>query len=383
MPPRRRRFGYVRKLPSGRYQASYLDPSGARRTAPNTFAFKRDADEWLSVTEADMLRGQWRDPDRDRVTLQDFGERWITERPGLRPRTADLYRWLFAKYVAPDLGPVPLGDLTSARVRSWRAGLLNAGVSEGQAAKAYRLLRAILMTAADDDVIARNPCRIRGAGNEAAPERPVLSVEQVLRLADTVPSRYSVLILAATFGSLRWGEAVALRRQDIDLEGGRIIVRRAFSERSTGQIIEGPPKSRAGVRVVLLPRAIVDRLAAHLATTVGSEPDALVFAGDTGVPLRRSNFNRQCRWPQSVAAIGAPGLHFHDLRHTGNHLAAQSGASLRDLMLRMGHDSMRAALIYQHATQSGDERIAQALDGLLDLPPRDGTSPDTDEATER
>ena len=56
-------------------------------------------------------------------------------------------------------------------------------------------------------------------------------------------------------------------------------------------------------------------------------------------------------WTEAVAKVGAPGLHFHDLRHTGNMLAANAGASTRDLMARMGHDSMRAALIYQHATR--------------------------------
>jgi hypothetical protein len=81
--------------------------------------------------------------------------------------------------------------------------------------------------------------------------------------------------------------------------------------------------------------------------------------------MRRSNFNRAARWPERVAAVGSPGLHFHDLRHSGNLLAAASGASLRDLMSRMGHDSMRAALIYQHATQKADRKIAQALERLL------------------
>ena len=66
-----------------------------------------------------------------------------------------------------------------------------------------------------------------------------------------------------------------------------------------------------------------------------------------------------------MAAVGATGLYFHDLRHSGNLLAAASGASLRDLMNRMGHDSMRAALIYQHATQKADRKIAQALEHLL------------------
>jgi integrase len=63
--------------------------------------------------------------------------------------------------------------------------------------------------------------------------------------------------------------------------------------------------------------------------------------------------------------VGVPSLHFHDLRHTGNTLAAQTGASLRDLMTRMGHDSPRAALIYQHASSAADERIALALGAAL------------------
>ena len=66
-----------------------------------------------------------------------------------------------------------------------------------------------------------------------------------------------------------------------------------------------------------------------------------------------------------VTKIGKPGLHFHDLRHTGNTLAASSGASTRDLMARMGHDSMNAALIYQHATSEADRAIADALDRKL------------------
>ena len=63
-------------------------------------------------------------------------------------------------------------------------------------------------------------------------------------------------------------------------------------------------------------------------------------------------------------------MHFHDLQHTGNHLAAASGASTRELMGRMGHSSMRAALIYQHRTADRDRLIADALDSLVDASQR-------------
>ena len=72
------------------------------------------------------------------------------------------------------------------------------------------------------------------------------------------------------------------------------------------------------------------------------------------------------RWAECVAEAGLPeGFRFHDLRHTGNTLAASSGASTRELMHRMGHASMRAALIYQHATSERDREIAAAIDARI------------------
>jgi integrase len=176
--------------------------------------------------------------------------------------------------------------------------------------------------------------------------------------------------LLATFASLRWGEVTALRRCDIDLLAATVSVRAAFVERSTGEILLGPPKSQAGRRTVGIPQAVVPILSEHLATYAGPEPTALAFPGAKGGPLRRGNFNRMSAWPRAVRAIGAEGLHFHDLRHTGNHLAAESGAKLRDLMARMGHDSERAALIYQHQSRGADQAIADAIDRQL-RPDRD------------
>jgi integrase len=100
----------------------------------------------------------------------------------------------------------------------------------------------------------------------------------------------------------------------------------------------------------------------ELAEDVGA---ALVFTGERGGVLRRSNFRRATKWAATVAALGVPTLHFHDLRHTGNTVAAGSGASLRDLMDRMGHDSVRAALIYQHKTDEGNRAIANAMDSKI------------------
>jgi integrase len=121
----------------------------------------------------------------------------------------------------------------------------------------------------------------------------------------------------------------------------------------------------AGLRTVTIPTAIRRDIRAHLAELVADDDDALVFTGLNGGVLRRSNFQRTCRWTASVAAIGLPGFHFHDLRHTGNTLASQTGASLVDLMARMGHASTRAAMIYQHTAREQDEHIADALSAQI------------------
>jgi integrase len=98
---------------------------------------------------------------------------------------------------------------------------------------------------------------------------------------------------------------------------------------------------------------------------VAPGPGALVFTTSSGGPVLRGSFNRLVGWTTAVASIGRPGVHFHDLRHTGNMLAAGSKVSTRDLMTRMGHDSTAAALIYQHASREADKFIADHLDGAL------------------
>ncbi|GLW10338.1 hypothetical protein Misp01_54660 [Microtetraspora sp. NBRC 13810] len=164
----------------------------------------------------------------------------------------------------------------------------------------------------------------------------------------------------------------ALRRSDIDLNTGTVRVRAAFVERSTGEMVLGPPKSKAGRRIVGIPQAVIPPLREHLTTYVPDDPGALVFPGVKGGPLRRSGFNTRTRWVDVVKDMGLPGLHLHDLRHTGNMFAAESGAGLKDLMARMGHDNVRAAMIYQHAVRGADRAITDAIDRQINRSEDDG-----------
>jgi integrase len=138
-------------------------------------------------------------PDAGLVLIADYGAAWIEERPGLRPKTVTLYRYLLRAHITPYFQTVTVAAITLAAVRRWRKRLLDSGVSPVTAAKAYRLLRAIMNTAVDDGLVRRNPCRIKGAGNEDSPERPVLTVPQVYAIADAIDPRYRPLILLAAF----------------------------------------------------------------------------------------------------------------------------------------------------------------------------------------
>ena len=380
MPGRKTRsFGTIRKLASGRWQARYRGPDGLLRSAPHTFAYKADASKWLALTQAELLSGGWIDPEAGRVSFPVYAAAWIDERPGLRPKTLQLYRYLLRAHLQEAFGSATIAGITEADVRRWRANMLSAGVTPVTAAKAYRLLKSILATTVDDGLIRRNPCRIKGASVEKSPERPVLTIGQVYALADAIGPRYRAVILLACFCGLRWGELAGLQRADIDCDRRTVRIARQLCEVAGRQPYLAPPKSDAGKRTVSMPSLIVADISSHLDSFTQPEADALVFTSPHGMPLRHANFRRRV-WYRALAATGLS-IHLHDLRHTGNQLVAEAGANPRELMERMGHSTSRAALIYLHSTSARQHHLADAVTararselGETDKPPNNGVA---------
>ncbi|MDT0409370.1 MULTISPECIES: tyrosine-type recombinase/integrase [Streptomyces] len=359
----RRRFGAVRQYRSGRWTASYPDPSGLVRRAPITFATKSDAEVWLSQVEADLTRGDWQDPDAGAVNFETYAVQWVAER-GLSATTAELYRRLLRLHILPTFGAWDLDEITPPRVRTWRAERLVETGAATTVAKAYRLLKAILETATDDELIRRNPCRIRGAGKESAPERQVATVAQVDALADALGPRWRLMVYLGAYGPLRPEEQAELRRRDVDLDTMTIRVRMAAPELTTGRRVLGDTKSEAGRRLIVLPSFLRTDLRRHLDWYAEKGPDGLLFVGEKGKPFRRSTFGR--KWRRAREVVGVPdGFRFYDLRHTGHTMATRSGATLKDTMVRAGQSSERAALIYQHSDLSRQQEIATGLDALV------------------
>ncbi|RLL67715.1 tyrosine-type recombinase/integrase [Streptomyces sp. Z26] len=356
---RRRRFGAIRKLPSGRYQARYPGPDGVMRPAPETFAATVDADDWLAEKQTEIRRGEWENPDSRTVNFAEYALKWISER-GLSITTEDLYRRLLSQHLAPALGDLDLDEITPPRVRTWRAERLKA-TGATTVAKSYRLLKAVMETATDDELIKRNPCRIKGAGIEKAAERRIATVVQVDALARAVGTRWRLMVFLGAYGPLRPEELAALRRRDVDVRAMTITVRCAEPERTNGRRAPGDTKSEAGTRTVVLPGFLRSELRAHMELYAEFGPRGLLFVGERGAPFRRSTFGRTWRRARDVVGM-SDDFRFYDLRHTGHTLSTRSGATLKDTMVRAGQSSEKAALIYQHSDDERQREVAAGLD---------------------
>jgi integrase len=312
-----------------------------------------------------MLKGEWLDPDAGTVKLDEYITRWIKERD-LKPRTREEYERHIRLHVKPYLGEKPMNEINAQGIRTWRSDRLNDDVGHSTVAKTYRILHAIFATAVDDDLMRRNPCRIKGAGQDKAEERPTATLDQVFGIAEAIQPRYRLMILLAAFAQLRFGELIALRRNNVDFDKMELRVRRATAEMEDGTQVDGDPKSEAGKRPISVPEGLRSDIETHLERYAQAGPAGRLFVGPQGgIPLRR-NFNRI--WHAALKGAKIPketGLHLHDLRHTGSTWSAQSGATLKELMARIGHSSTRAAMIYQHASRDRDDAIATALNVLI------------------
>jgi integrase len=176
-----------------------------------------------------------------------------------------------------------------------------------------------------------------------------------------MPPRYQALLHLAAWDGLRLGEALALRRGDVDVDDDTITVRRTLTIVES-RLRTGPPKSAAGLRTVHSPAHVAAILAAHMARWTGPHPDDPVFTNTRGDPLRAGPLYKAF-W-RARAQVDLPELHWHDLRHAAATYAAQTGASLAELQARIGHSTAAAALRYQHAATGRDQILAHNLEQL-------------------
>lgn len=360
--PHRRMFGEISRLPSGRYRARYRGPDHQRYTAPVTFVSKMDAEYWLAGQDRVISRGEWSPPtnvpvpvSRDLI-FESYARAAVGARK-LRPGTAALYDKLLRLEILPTFGGLALDGITAATVAAWYAGMASRPT---QQANAYGLLKSILREAVEEELIPRNPCRVKaGTQKRRSRQIEVLSVEQLTRYLDAVPPGRRVPLLLAGWCGLRSGEVRGLRVRDLDLDAGVVQVRQAVV-RLKGRLIIQPPKTAAGVRDVAIPPHLLPALRQWWVDQPKRPPQALLFPAGDGVRPLNDSVLRDAHY-KARAAINMPALTIHGLRHTSATMAAQQGATIAELQARIGHSTPNMALRYQHVAAERDKQLAARI----------------------
>lgn len=348
------------------WQVIYRDPNGRQR-AKNA-ATKREAEREEREQRTSVERGAWKDPSRGRQTIGEQFEDFMRNggtRGELRPSTQRLYRMLARRYVLPHLGSRRLATLRRSEVKAWTQALVDRGVRPSTVSAAHRLLRAVLALAESDELIDNNPARgVRVKRSERA-ERRFLSVRELEALANAVPSRYRALIILMGYCGLRTGEAVALRKVNVDLAKRTVAVLEAASEGDGRELEVGPTKTENSRRVVPLPPFVADALGAHLAEFPPGR-EGFVFSAPEGGILRPRNFRGRVWLPAlRKAEIEAPLPTPHSLRHSAASLLHGAGASLREVQSILGHSAVQTtASIYVHPLGEVSETTARRLDRM-------------------
>ncbi|AYD86309.1 integrase [Mycobacterium phage Flare16] len=350
-------------------QASYISPvDGQRYFGPRNYDNRMDAEAWLAGEKRLIDMEQWTPPaEREKkaaanaITVEEYTKKWLEERE-LAEGTRDLYMIHARKRVYPVLGDTAVSEMTPALVRAWWAGMS----SEGPTARrqTYSFFRAVMNTAVEDKLLTENPCRIE---QKAAAERDVEAItpEELDIVAGEVFEHYRVAVYILAWTSLRFGELIELRRKDIEDDGETMKFRvRRGAARVGKKIVVGNTKTVRSKRPVTVPPHVAAMVREHMAdrSKMNKGPEALLVTTTQGQRLSKSAFTRALK--KGYRKIGRTDLRIHDLRAVGATFAAQSGATTKELMARLGHTTPRMAMKYQMASEARDAEIARKMSEL-------------------
>ncbi|MGX1806104.1 site-specific integrase [Nocardia sp. NPDC055321] len=386
----RRDFGRIRKLPSGRFQAGYLGPDLQLHNAENTFDTKARAEGWLADERRLIDLDIWkplnaRSPEpaeiADAILFGEFAEKVIDTRVSrqgkpLARRTKDSYRYLLRTHLNPTFEQTPITDITLEMVRDWYVGVSRIRTTGRKAkpetkaasdvptarARAYEVIRMVMNVAADDGLIDKNPCRIKGAtAIQPAHDATVLQPQEISALANAMPAELRASVLLAAWCGLRPSETFELRRRNFNADCSIMSVSHAATYRERQIVVDRPKAGSTGE--VVVPQHIRSAIRAHLAEHVDNKPDSLLFPDpDNGATMREWIYRRI--FTKACAQIGRKGFRPAELRHTGGTVAAQAGGTLPEVMERLRHKTPQAAMRYQKIAAGRAQTLADNISKL-------------------
>jgi integrase len=341
----------IARRPDGRWRPRYRDSAGKEHS--KHFERKVDAQRWLDQVTASLVTGTYIDPVLARVTVGEWGARWLDGHAAIKLSTKTRYESLLRVHVLPRWGTVPVSAVNVADVEAWLSQLTASGLAASSVRHSYRVLSLILEHAVRAGRLPRNPVKGASLPRARRAEKRFLTHAQLQNLA--IAAGHDRLIIEVLgYTGLRFGELAALRVCRVDLMRRRLEVAESVTE-IQGRAVFGTPKTHHR-RSVPFPRSLLEPLTELVA---GRDPNELLFTGPGGGMLRVGNFRRRV-FDDAARQVGLEGLTPHELRHTAASLAVSAGANVKAVQRLLGHASAAMTLDVYSGLFDDD------LDGLAD-----------------
>ncbi len=364
---------------TGDYQREWVSPK--RGGFVNT---KRGAERALAARIESIEAGER--PGLAKVPLAEWVARWITGRVRAKPSSRANWRSWLRLYIAPHIGGIPIGQLTSTDIAEWHGKLLSGAerhvltprgepqtrtnvIGHATVEQAHNLVSWSLGAAVEDRIIRVNVAtKTPPPAGPPKPPRTIWTIEQQQAVIAASGDEWAPLVTLMLSSGLRVGELCALRWEDVDLVRGIVMVQQGVSFDEQRRPMLSTPKSQTSIRPITLPALAVDALQRH------HDRQRFVRRA-TGAVFRRPNGNRLnesivLRNLQRIAvAADVPPLSPHGLRHTHGSTLMEQGVPLKVVQERLGHASPGyTAEVYQHVSSPMQERAAQAIQDALGTP---------------
>ncbi len=309
----------------------------------------------------------------ERQTTAQYLADWLeSARPSVRPGTWETYESYVRVHIAPALGRVPLARLSPQHLQRFYADRLEAGLSPTSVGHLHAILHRALGEAARFGLVVRNVAGLVKRPRAAHKEMMALSPEQARAFLDAAHGeRLEALYVLALSTGIRQGELLALRWQDIDLDGATLQVRATLRRTREGMTFGEPKTSKSRRQVQLTPTAVT-ALRAHRARQLEErmrcpywQDGELVFATEIGTPIECGNMMRRSFLPLLERA-GLPRIRFHDLRHTAATLLLGQNVNVKVVSEMLGHSQISITLdLYSHVTPGMQRQAVEALEAVL------------------
>ena len=343
-------MAHIRKLKSGKWQATVRHPSGQRWSKSDPL--KRVVKDWADETESKMRRGDFLDPAGGKMLLADWWVRWsTTRRVEEATRRKNTSHW--GVHVDPAFGSWPLASIKSWDVERWVSDMVAAAVGPSTVAASLSLLTHLLNAAVKHQLIAVNPAALVKAPTVPKHKDRFLTHEESVRVLEQFHGPHHLFVQLLFGTGLRWGEAAALDGRHINFLRKTVTVEQALGR--DGKI--KPPKTAAGYRDVPLTDELTEALSRHVSNL--AKP---VFQQPNGERFDYSNWRTRI-WVPAVkrAHLDEPQPTPHDCRHTYGSWLGEAGVPVHEIAALMGHSDWRMVQRYVHASTTRFDRAREAL----------------------